>query len=57
MSADISILELVEGEYVFGDGTGRERMDGNVLLEPRMLFKAGEGMPAYSGYHIPPLFK
>lgn len=57
MSADITVMELVQGEYLFGDGTGCESMHGKVLLEPRMVFKSGEAMPAYSRYHIPPLFK
>jgi hypothetical protein len=38
------------------DGTGGERMQGDKLLEPRMVFKKGEPMPAYSGYHIPPMY-
>jgi dihydroorotase len=57
MSADITVLELLQGDYLFGDGTGRESMHGKLLLEPRMVFKGGEPMPAYSRYHIPPLFK
>jgi len=57
MSANITVLELLQGDYLFGDGTGRESMHGKLLLEPRMVFKEGEPMPAYSRYHIPPLFK
>ncbi|GAF79000.1 unnamed protein product, partial [marine sediment metagenome] len=56
MSADITVLELTKGDYTFGDGTGGEIIHGDVLLEPRMVFKAGEGMPAYSRYHIPPVY-
>ena len=56
MSADITVLELLQGDYLFGDGTGGEIMHGKLLLEPRMVFKAGEAMPAYSRYHFPPLF-
>ena len=56
MSADITVLELTKGDYTFGDGTGGEIIHGEVLLEPRMVFKAGEGMPAYSRYHIPPVY-
>lgn len=56
-AADITILELTKGDYCFVDGTGGERMDGDRLLEPRMVFKKGEPMPSYSGYHIPPVFK
>ncbi len=56
VNADITVMELVEGDYLFSDGNGRESMMGKVLLEPRMVFKGGEAMPAYSRYHIPPLF-
>ena len=55
MRADITIMELVQGDYVFSDGKGSETMHGKKLLEPRMVFRAGEAMPAYSGYHIPPI--
>ena len=57
MAADITVLELTKGDYCFVDGTGGERMQGDRLLEPRMVFKRGESMPAYSGYHIPPVYK
>ena len=57
MPADITILELVKGDFLFGDGKGRGSLRGNLLLEPRMVFKEGEMRPAYSRYHIPPLFK
>jgi len=56
MTADITIMELMEGDFVFCDGNGRERMNGHLLLEPRMVFKDGKEMPAYSGYHIPPIY-
>jgi dihydroorotase len=56
MSADITVMELMQGDYTFCDGTGGEVIHGEVLLEPRMVFKAGEGLPAYSRYHIPPLY-
>jgi dihydroorotase len=54
--ADITIMELVKGDFLFSDGNGCESMHGEVLLEPRMVFKAGKEMPAYSAYRIPPLF-
>jgi len=56
MDADISIFELLKGDYLFGDGGGRGSLRGDSLLEPRMVFKAGKAMPAYSNYHVPPLF-
>jgi len=57
MSADITVLELTKGDYTFCDGTGGEVIHGETLLEPRMVFKAGEVMPAYSRYHIPPVYE
>jgi len=57
MSADITVMELTNGDYTFCDGTGGDVIHGEALLEPRMVFKAGEGMPAYSRYHIPPFYK
>ncbi|MBW1819912.1 MAG: amidohydrolase/deacetylase family metallohydrolase [Deltaproteobacteria bacterium] len=56
MRADITILELREGNYVFCDGTGGNRMNGTLLLEPEMVFRRGVAMPAFSGYHIPPVY-
>jgi hypothetical protein len=56
VSADITGMELLEGDYLSGDWTGFESMRGKILIEPRMVFKRGEAMPAYSRYHIPPLF-
>ena len=58
MRADITVMELLEqGDYVFCAGLNppRESIHGKMFLEPRMVFKAGEMMPANSHYHIPPL--
>jgi predicted amidohydrolase len=55
MAADITVFELLEGDYLFGDGAGRGSLKGRILLEPRMVFKMGKSMPAYSNYHIPPI--
>jgi dihydroorotase len=55
MPADITVIEAKKGDYAFSDGRGGEVVRGEVLLEPTMVFKAGRMMPAYSGYHIPPV--
>jgi hypothetical protein len=47
----------MKGDFLFSDGKGGETLCGNLLLEPRMVFKSGEMNPAYSRYHLPPLFK
>jgi dihydroorotase len=57
LPADITILELLKGDFLFGDGKGRGSLRGNLLLEPRMVLKAAEIKPAYSRYHIPPLYQ
>ena len=57
MPANITVFELLKGDFLFGDGKGRESMRGNLLLEPRMVFKRGERHPAYSRYQIPPILK
>ena len=57
MPANITVLELMKGRFTFCDGTGGERMDGELLLEPRMVCKAGKLYPAFSGYHAPPRFE
>jgi dihydroorotase len=54
-SADLTVFELVKGDYIFSDGAGGEKMRGEVLLEPRMVLKGGKIRPSYSRYHIPPL--
>ena len=54
MTADITVMELEKGDYLFSDGGGGEIIHGRELLAPRMVFKGGEVMPAYSGYHLPP---
>ncbi len=41
MPADISILEPVEGDYSFSDGKGGNRLEGGLLLTPRLTLKSG----------------
>jgi dihydroorotase len=55
--ADITVMELKKGDFVFGDGRGGEIVHGESLLEPTMVIKGGKVLPAYSGYHIPPVYK
>ena len=56
MLADITIMKLEKGNFIFSDGTGGERISGEVLLEPTGVFKEGKFYPAFSGYHIPPVY-
>jgi dihydroorotase len=39
--ADLSILKLTEGKYLFSDGTGGKPFKGNCLLEPKLTIKSG----------------
>ena len=55
-TADISVLELLEGDFVYTDGNGGEKMNGNLLLEPRMTIQNGDLKPAFSHYHTAPPF-
>ncbi len=52
-TADITIMELVEGRFRFIDRRGGDFMTGDRLLEARMVFKSGHPHPAWSRYHIP----
>jgi len=52
----ITVMELVKGDYLFGDGKGPGSRGGTILLEPRMVFKSGEMTPACSRCQIPRLF-
>jgi dihydroorotase len=54
--ADITVMELVKGDYLFSDGKGRGSLRGTLLLEPRMVLKKGEMRPAYSRYQVPLLY-
>jgi dihydroorotase len=56
MPADITIMKLERGNFIFSDGTGGERIAGEFLLEPTGVFKDGKLYPAFSGYHIPPVY-
>ncbi len=57
MLADITILEIKKGDFVFTDSSGGEIIHGDTLLEPIMVMKDGNISPAFSAYHLPPLYK
>ncbi|MFC1729346.1 amidohydrolase family protein [candidate division KSB1 bacterium] len=53
MKADISLLQLEEGEYVFSDGTAGNILHGTQLLSPRLTLKDGEEIktqPRFKNY-------
>ena len=41
MPADISLLELTEGDFLFANGIGGKRVEGNYLLVPKLTLKSG----------------
>ena len=53
--ANITILEVCEGEFLFCDGIPENTLAAHRLLEPRMTIKNGEVLPAQSRFrnHIP----
>lgn len=56
MPANITVMELVKGEYLFSDGMGGNSLRGGLLLEPRLVVKGGIEMPCRSNYHVPPIY-
>jgi len=53
MPADISILEMVEGDYVFSAGDGGDTLRGNRLLVPKITIKSGREIPALPMGYLP----
>jgi dihydroorotase len=55
MPANLAIMQLVKGEFVFSDGlVGGNTLKGDMLLEPYMVFQNGEMVPCISRYRLPP---
>ena len=57
MPADVTVLEKLNGDYLFSDGKGRGSLRGSCLLEPRLVLKDGMEMPCFSRYQIPPIYQ
>lgn len=55
--ANVSILEMVKGDYLFSDGNGRGSLRGELLLEPHLVLKEGREVPCYSRYQLPPVYQ
>ncbi len=51
-AANISVLEMVAGDYVFFDGVAGNRLEGRELIEPRLVFRDGQVLPCRSFYHL-----
>ena len=50
--ADISVLEMVAGDFAFFDGVAGNSRKGTCLLEPRLVMRQGEILPCRSYYHL-----
>ena len=48
MPADISLLELVEGDFLFSDGIVEKTFKGHLLLVPKLTLKSGVEIEAQS---------
>jgi dihydroorotase len=53
--ADITIIELLEDDFLFCDGIPENTLSGKQLIEPRYTIKSGRVFPAQSRFrnHIP----
>ncbi len=53
--ADVTVFELVHGDFLFSDGIAGNTLQGNRLLEPQWTLKAGEVIEAGSRFrnHVP----
>jgi dihydroorotase len=54
MPADISMLEIVEGDYCFSAGDGADTLKGDRLIVPKVTIKSGLEIPAQSMGYLPP---
>lgn len=53
--ADLTVFELLQGEFLFSDGLAGNTLLGKQLLEPRLTIKDGQVIPAGSRFrnHVP----
>ena len=49
-SADLTVFELLEGDFLFSDGSAGNSLLGHRLLEPRLCLKSGEPVEASSRF-------
>ena len=55
LSANITIFELIDGDFLFSDGLAGNALEGHQLLEPKLTLKNGEVFTAHSRFrnHVP----
>jgi dihydroorotase len=52
MAADVSILELQKGDYLFHDGIEGKTLKGDTLITPILTLKSGTEIPAESRFPV-----
>ena len=57
LQANITVMEIRKGKFVFNDGNGGDKFEGESLIEPRFVIKGEKITPAFSHYHIAPSFR
>jgi dihydroorotase len=55
MPADLTIMEITKGNFIFTDGRLNNTLNGDTLLEPRLVIKRGVEIPCFSRYELPML--
>jgi dihydroorotase len=55
-AANITVMEVRKGRFLFTDGNGKEKMEGDKIIEPRFVIQGDKIIPAFSNYHIAPDF-
>lgn len=53
MPADVTILEVIEGDFLFSEGKAGHTLKGQHLIEPRLVLKNGRTHPCLSRYRLP----
>jgi dihydroorotase len=53
MPADVTVLEVIEGDFLFSDGKAGNTLKGRQLIEPRLVIKNGRMRPCLSRYRLP----
>ena len=52
-AANITVLEMIKGHFEFFDGTAGNKISGETLIEPRLIFMNGVPRSCRSYYHVP----
>jgi predicted amidohydrolase len=56
LAANITVMENKKRNFLFTDGNGNEKMEGDKIIEPKFVIQGDKIIPAFSNYHITPDF-